>query len=308
MTNDRAGRDYQRRAVDGPWRRQYALGAAPLGYLRPMSNSRVWPPVVTVSHSDRVDVGVFGGSGFYEFGANTREVVVETPYGSPSDAITISTIGGRQVAFLPRHGKNHTSPAHAVNFRANIWALHSLGARALIAPFSCGSLRPELKPGEMVIVDDLIDRTSSRNDTYFDGSDGVTNHIMFAHPYDAGLRALALDACRAENVTVHDGGTVVVINGPRFSTKAESRWFSQMGWSVVNMTQYPETVLAAEIGLPIVGVALVTDYDAGLEGVHERPVTMEEVFAVMRANMGRVRGVIGRLVEMLPDVQRQSNN
>jgi 5'-methylthioadenosine phosphorylase len=271
-----------------------------LGYVRRMLNSRVWPPVPTVADSDRVDVGVFGGSGFYEFGADTREVTVDTPYGSPSDAITISSIGDRRVAFLPRHGRNHSSPAHAVNFRANIWALHSLGARALIAPFSCGSLRAELKPGHMVIVDDLVDRTNSRKDTYFDGSDGVTNHIMFAHPYDASLRALALDACRAEGVTVHDGGTVVVINGPRFSTKAESRWFSQMGWSVVNMTQYPETVLAAEIGLPIVGVALVTDYDAGLEGVHERPVTMEEVFAVMRANMGRVRGVIERLVVTLP--------
>jgi 5'-methylthioadenosine phosphorylase len=269
-------------------------------YLHRMSNERVWPPLVTIPESERVDVGVFGGSGFYEFGTNTREVVLDTPYGAPTDAITISTIGDRRVAFLARHGRNHTSPAHAVNYRANIWALHSLGARALIAPFSCGSLRAELKPGEMVIVDDLVDRTNSRADTYFDGSDGVTNHIMFANPYDAALRSLALDACRKEGVKVHDGGTVVVINGPRFSTKAESRWFSQMGWSVVNMTQYPETVLAAEIGLPIVGVALVTDYDAGMEGIHERPVTMEEVFAVMRANMGRVRGVINRLVTTLP--------
>lgn len=265
-----------------------------------MSNTRTWPPPVSVADSDRVDVGVFGGSGFYEFGKDTYEVVVETPYGLASDAIAISSIGDRKVAFLPRHGKHHTVPAHAVNFRANVWALHSLGARALIAPFSCGSLQPGLKPGEMVIVDDLVDRTHGRRDTYFDGSDGVTNHIMFAHHYDASLRSLAVDACRAEGVTVHDGGTVVVINGPRFSTKAESRWFSQMGWSVVNMTQYPETVLAAEIGLPVVGVALITDYDAGMEGVHERPVTMEEVFAVMRANMSRVRGVITRLVGSLP--------
>lgn len=265
-----------------------------------MSSTRVWPPPVSAAIDHRVDVGVFGGSGFYEFGTDNHEVIVDTPYGSPSDAITISTIGDRKVAFLPRHGKHHTSPAHAVNFRANVWALHSLGASALIAPFSCGSLQANLKPGDMVIVDDLVDRTNGRQDTYFDGSDGVTNHIMFAHPYDASLRGLALDACRAEGVPVHDGGTVVVINGPRFSTKAESRWFSQMGWSVVNMTQYPETVLAAEIGLPIVGVALVTDYDAGMEGVHERPVTMEEVFGVMRANMSRVRGVITRLVATLP--------
>lgn len=260
----------------------------------------MWPP--TVDHQ-RADVGVFGGSGFYEFLGDVEHVAVLTPYGTPSDRIAIGTVGDRRVAFLPRHGHAHHVPAHAVNFRANLWALHSLGVKAIVSPFSCGSLRAELEPGHMVVVDDLVDRTWARADTYFDGADGVVHHVTFGHPYSATLRPLAVDACRAAGVTVHDGGTVVVINGPRFSTRAESRWFSSMGWSVVNMTQYPETVLAAELGLPIVGIALVTDYDAGLEGVdgrHGRPVTMDDVFAVMRSNVDRVREAITGLIPAIP--------
>ncbi len=265
-----------------------------------MSATRQWPPAVT---ERRADVGVFGGSGFYEFLADVEHVDVATPYGPPSDRISIGRIGDRRVAFLPRHGHRHAHPAHAVNYRANLWALQQLGVAAVVSPFSCGSLRPELEPGHMVVVDDLVDRTWARADTYFDGADGVVHHVTFGHPYSEQLRPLAVTACREAGVTVHDGGTVVVINGPRFSTRAESRWFSSMGWSVVNMTQYPETVLAAELGLPIVGIALVTDYDAGLEGVegaHGRPVTMDDVFAVMRANVEHVRNVIMGLVPRIP--------
>jgi 5'-methylthioadenosine phosphorylase len=266
-----------------------------------MSASRVWPPVV-VDH--KADVGVFGGSGFYEFLTDTEEITVDTPYGAPSDTLVIGRLGtgeaARRVAFLPRHGRNHTHVAHSVNYRANLWALHSLGVVAVVAPFSCGSLRAELVPGHMVVVDDLVDRTWGRADTFFDGSDGVTHHQTFAHPYDERLRSLALSAIRAESIPVHDGGTVTVINGPRFSTKAESRWFGEMGWSVVNMTQYPETILAAELGLPIVGIALVTDYDAGLDGIEGGPVTMEAVFEVMRANVSAVRRVLERLIPSIP--------
>ncbi len=266
-----------------------------------MSSSNIWPPQI---RSVRADVGVFGGSGFYDFLTDTEELTIDTPYGAPSDSIVVGTLGKgssmRRVAFLPRHGRNHSHVAHAVNFRANMWALHSLGVRAVIAPFSCGSLKPELVPGHMVVVDDLIDRTWGRNDTYFDGSDGVTHHQTFAHPYDKTLSASAVEAIRAEGITVHEGGTVVVINGPRFSTKAESRWFGSMGCSVVNMTQYPETILAAELGLPFVGIALVTDYDAGLDGIEGGPVTMEGVFEVMRANVASVRRVLVRLIPMIP--------
>ena len=233
---------------------------------------------------------------------DTTEVSVDTPYGATSDSLNIATVGGKAVAFLPRHGRDHTVPAHAVNYRANMWALQSLGVRMVIAPCSVGSLQADIAPGEMVVVDNLVDRTWGRADTYFDGADGVVNHIGFAEPYDASLRGIAVAACQQNEVTVHQTGTVVVINGPRFSTKAESRWFSSMGWSVVNMTQYPESFLAAELGMAYCGIALVTDYDAGIEGVHERPVTMDEVFAVMHANVDRVRRVITTMIEQIqPD-------
>ncbi len=245
------------------------------------------------------DVAVLGGSGFYTLTADTVEHQVDTPYGAPSDAITVASVGGARVAFLPRHGREHTIPAHAVNYRANMWALHSLGVRAVIAPCSVGSLSADIHPGEMVVLDNLVDRTWGRADTFFDGDDGVVNHIGFAMPYDGLLRAAAVAACQANDVVAHQSGTVVVINGPRFSTKAESQWFSTMGWSVVNMTQYPEAFLAAELALPYCGIALVTDYDAGIEGIHERPVTMDEVMAVMRDNVDRVRGVITTMVESL---------
>jgi 5'-methylthioadenosine phosphorylase len=257
---------------------------------------RPWPPAVT----ERVaDIAVIGGSGFYTLDDDLAELPVDTPYGAPSDTITLATIAGQRVAFMPRHGRDHTVPAHAVNFRANLWALHSLGADTVIAPCTVGSLRADVHPGDMVVLDNLIDRTWGRADTFFDGSDGVVNHTGFAEPYDPRLRAVAVAACGANGVTVHDGGTVVVINGPRFSTRAESRWFASIGASVVNMTQYPESFLAAELGIAYCGIALVTDYDAGIEGVHERAVTMDEVLAVMRANVDRVRGVIHSMIEML---------
>lgn len=245
------------------------------------------------------DFAVIGGSGFYSMSDDTTEIEIDTPYGATSDHVTIAAVAGRRVAFMPRHGHEHTVPAHAVNFRANLWALHSLGVRGVIAPCSVGSLRADVRPGEMVVLDNLIDRTTGRADTYFDGSDGVVNHIGFAEPYDPMMRAKAIDACRANDVQVHEQGTVVVINGPRFSTRAESRWFGSMGATVVNMTQYPEAALAAELALPYCGIALVTDYDAGIEGVHERAVTMEEVLAVMRANVEHVRAVITSMVALL---------
>jgi 5'-methylthioadenosine phosphorylase len=254
---------------------------------------RPWPPTVA---EHVADLAVIGGSGFYALADDVRAVDVDTPYGPPSGPITLAAITGRTVAFLPRHGPEHTIPAHRVNARANLFALHSLGVGAVIAPCSVGSLDAAIAPGDMVVLDDLVDRTSSRADTYFDGDDGVVHHVTFARPYDDALRDLAIAACRAEGITVHERGTVVVINGPRFSTKAESRWFASIGAAVVNMTQYPEAVLAAELQLPYVGIALVTDYDAGIEGVHERPVTMEQVFAVVADNVDRFRRVMARIV------------
>lgn len=255
--------------------------------------TRPWPPTPA---GDIAELAVIGGSGLYQLSADVEQRTIDTPYGAPSAPVDITEVGGRRVAFLPRHGPEHTVPAHRINSRANLWALQSLGVRGVIAPCSVGSLTAAVAPGDMVVLDDLVDRTSGRADTFFDGDDGVVHHVTFAHPYDDSLRRLAIAACRAEGVVVHERGTVVVINGPRFSTRAESRWFAALGGTVVNMTQYPETVLAAELELPFVGIALVTDYDAGIEGVDERPVTMEQVLEVMRANVDRFRRVLGAMI------------
>lgn len=249
-----------------------------------------------------IEVGVIGGSGFYDFIDDPVDLEFDTPYGAPSAAITVGEVAGRTVAFLPRHGRDHDYVAHRVPFRANIWAMASLGVRALVGPCSCGSLQPDLHPGDFAVVDQLIDRTNGRADTFHDvgapegtpGAEGPVHHQSFAEPYDADLRAALVASAEASGVTVHDGGTMVIINGPRFSTRAESQWFRQMGWSVVNMTGYPEAVLAAEAGLPYATVALVTDYDAGVDG-HE-PVTMGAVLDVMRSNVERLRTVLSRFV------------
>jgi 5'-methylthioadenosine phosphorylase len=250
--------------------------------------------------SPRADIGVFGGSGFYTFLDDATSVVVDTPWGSPATAVTIATVGETHVAFLPRHGAHHELPAHRVNYRANVAAMRSLGVRSLVAPFASGSLRPELRPGDLVVVDQLVDRTHGRQDTYYDHFADGPEHISLADPYDADLRRVVLEAARAEGAHVHDGGTVVVINGPRFSTRAESRWYSRMGWDLVNMTQYPEAALAREAGLQYAGLALVTDYDAGLEGDDGvEPVTQERVFAMFEANLERLRAVLVRAATVL---------
>jgi 5'-methylthioadenosine phosphorylase len=252
------------------------------------------------------DVGVIGGSGLYALLDDVEEIPVDTPFGPPSAPVTVGEVGGRRVAFLPRHGLGHTLPPHVVPYRANLWALHQLGARAVFAPCASGSLQPDIHPGEFVVVDQLVDRTSGRDATFFDGSAGpegfdAVNHVTFADPYDADLRRLAVEACRAEGVTVHADGTVVVIDGPRFSTRAESRWYGAQGWQVINMTQMPEAVLATELQLPYAAIALVTDYDAGLAGVPGvEPVAMDEVFAMLERNANVVRQVLFRAIDLLP--------
>src|SRR4029079_187792 len=171
---------------------------------------------------------------------DATEVEVTTEWGAPSAPVMLATVAGLRVAFVPRHGRHHETPAHRVDYRANVAAMRALGVRALFAPFAAGSLRPELRPGSFVCVDQLVDRTQGRVDTYHDHFADGPQHVSLADPYDAELRALLLHAARVEGAPVHDGATVVVINGPRFSTRAESRWYSRMGWDLVNMTQYPE--------------------------------------------------------------------
>jgi 5'-methylthioadenosine phosphorylase len=243
-------------------------------------------------------IGVFGGSGLYSLLADVDEIIIETPYGPTSAPLHVGTVVGRRVAFLPRHGPHHEHPAHKVNYRANLWAMKEAGVGTLLAPCSAGSLQVAVEPGHFVVLDQFVDRTSGRADTFFDEG---AHHTTMAHPYDRELGIVLAEACRAEGVAVHEGGTVVVIQGPRFSTMAESRWFGQMGWDVVNMTQYPEAALANELGIPYAGLALVTDYDAGLEGRDDiEPVTMEQVFAFFTSNIERVRGVLFRAIAALP--------
>jgi 5'-methylthioadenosine phosphorylase len=256
---------------------------------------------------DRTDViGVIGGSGFYEFLDHAEAVHVSTPYGDPASPISIGTIADRTVAFLARHGHDHQFAPHRVPFRANLWALHSVGVRSIIAPCSVGSLQPDIHPGQLVVVDQLVDRTWGRPDTFHDlgapGGDPATNgsvhHQSFAEPYDPALRGHLVAVGQATSLDVIDGGTMVVINGPRFSTRAESAWFRAMGWHVVNMTGYPEAVLASELGVRYATVALVTDYDAGVDG--QEPVSMEAVFAMMRSNVARVRELITTAIAEMP--------
>lgn len=203
------------------------------------------------------DIAVIGGTGFYSFfEEDAVEVRLQTPYGAPSAPITIGDVEGRAVAFLPRHGRAHEFAPHTVPYRANMWALRMLGVRQILAPCAVGSLTPDLGPGTVVIPDQLADRTSGRAQTYFDHG-GV--HVQFADPYCPQLRTAAL-----QPDTV-DGGTMVVIEGPRFSTRAESSWYARQGWSVVNMTGHPEAVLARELEQCYAAIALVTDLDAGIE-------------------------------------------
>jgi 5'-methylthioadenosine phosphorylase len=242
---------------------------------------------------NRADIGVFGGSGFYTFLDDAEVHTVTTPYGDPSGPVTIGTVGGQRVAFIPRHGPRHEFPPHRVNYRANIAALRELGVRAVLAPFAAGSLQPGIHPGDFVVVDQFVDRTTGRPDTFFDSFDDGPMHVSVADPYDPQLRAAMVTAANELGITVHDGGTVVVVQGPRFSTRAESAWYRAQGWEAICMTQYPEVTLAVEAGIPYGAVALVTDYDTGVEGEPGvEPVTQEQVFAFMDSNVHRVRDLL----------------
>lgn len=245
-------------------------------------------------------IGVVGGSGFYAWLDGAAEVRPHTPYGPPSAPVTVGRLHGRDVAFLPRHGSQHEWPPHRVNYRANMWALREVGVRRVIGPCAVGSLRPDVHPGDMVVLDQLVDRTWGRRDTFLDGP--VAGHVSFADPYCPELGGVLADAAESIGRRVHRGGTVVVIQGPRFSTRAESRWFRSAGWDVVNMTQYPEAYLARELGLCYAGLALVTDYDTGLEGDGSvAPVTLEAVLAVLAGNVEATRHVLDAAVPAVPE-------
>jgi len=236
--------------------------------------------------ADLAEIAVVGGSGFYEFLEDAEEVTIDTPFGAPSDPITVGEVAGRRVAFLPRHGRDHRFPPHKIPYRANMWALRKLGVRRIFAPCAVGSLEPELGPGVVAVPDQLVDRTNGRADTYFDSG---AIHVDFADPYCPTLRAAA-----GGLPGVVDGGTMVVIQGPRFSTRAESQWFASAGFSLVNMTGYPEAVLARELEICYATIALVTDLDAGItpgEGVKA-----VDVFAQFEKNMALFKKLVGAAI------------
>lgn len=243
----------------------------------------------------RADLAVIGGSGLYALLTDAVEQKVDTPFGEPSDPLTLAEVAGRTVAFLPRHGRDHRFPPHRINYRANLWALRAVGVRQILAPCAVGGLRPELGPGTFVVPDQVVDRTTSRVRTFYDSG---AVHVSFADPYCPVGRRAVLDTARQRDQAIVDGGTMVVIEGQRFSTRAESRMYAEAGGAVVNMTGEPEATLARELGLCYTSIALVTDHDAGVEGEHG--VTMEEVFRVFRENTDRMRELLLAAVAVLP--------
>jgi 5'-methylthioadenosine phosphorylase len=241
-------------------------------------------------------IGVIGGSGFYEFFSAADEVAVQTPFGPPSEPVMVGEVAGRRVAFLPRHGRDHRFPPHRIPYRANLWALRSLGVRQVLAPSAVGSLTPSYGPGTLAIPDQLVDRTSGRTQTFFDVGGAV--HVAFADPYCPVGRAHAIATARSSGWDPVPSGTLVVISGPRFSTRAESRWYAVEGWTLVGMTGLPEAALARELALCYTTLALVTDTDAGVtEGAG---VTQAEVFEAFAANAARLRRLVETIIEGLP--------
>jgi 5'-methylthioadenosine phosphorylase len=238
----------------------------------------------------RAEVAVIGGSGFYSFLDDPEQVEVGTPYGDPSASVSLGEVAGRRVAFLPRHGRHHEYPPHLVNYRANLWALRSLGVRQVLAPCAVGGLRAGVAPGDLVVPDQLVDRTSGREQTFVERG---AVHLPFADPYCPRIS----DAL-ARPDGVGRGGTMVVVDGPRFSTRAESQDYASRGWTLINMTGAPEAALARELRMCLAAIALVTDMDAGAEtesGVHQ-----EDVFAVFAANTERLKRLLAGVIADLP--------
>ncbi|MEO6997559.1 MAG: S-methyl-5'-thioadenosine phosphorylase [Terracoccus sp.] len=247
--------------------------------------------------STRAEIGVIGGSGLYDFLNDHEKVSVDTPFGRPSDPLVIGEVDGRSVAFVARHGKGHRFAPHQVNYRANLWALRSVGVRQVLSPCAVGSLRPQNGPGTIVVPDQVVDRTWGREHTIYE-AEGPVVHVGFAEPYCPKGRAVAVDAARQAGFDVVTDGTLVVINGPRFSSRAESLMHQQAGWSVVGMTTMPEAGLARELALCFTTIAMVTDLDAGVEG--GEAVSHDEVLRVFGANVDRLKGVLRHAIGQLP--------
>jgi 5'-methylthioadenosine phosphorylase len=251
----------------------------------------------------QADVGVIGGSGFYSLLDDPISVSVDTPYGTPSAELTLGTLAGKRVAFLPRHGVDHRYPPHRVPYRANLWALRSVGVRQVVTASAVGSLKLEHGPGTIVLPDQLIDRTWGRPHTYNDDDTGVA-HVSFSDPYSTTGRQAAVRASATSGVPLVEGGTLVVINGPRFSSRSESLDYQRSGATIIGMTGMPEAILARELALDFTALCLVTDHDAGVEVGHG--VTHAAVLEQFAANLPRLRDLLVATLGELPDTDGQA--
>lgn len=252
-----------------------------------------------MTSAQRADIGIIGGSGFYSFFDDPERISVDTPFGAPSDDVVIGEVDGRRVAFLARHGQGHRYPPHLVNYRANLWALRSVGVRQVLAPCAVGSLRSEHTPGTLLVPDQVVDRTTGRAGTVYDEV-GPVVHVSFADPYCPQGRAALLHGASGHFDRLVDGGTLVVIGGPRFSSRAESQWHQAAGRSVVGMTGMPEAAIARELAMCFSTACLITDNDAGVEGGGES-VTHEEVMRVFGHNIDRLKIALREAISRLPE-------
>ena len=243
-----------------------------------------------------VEIGIFGGTGIYDSGLleDAQEVEIDTPFGKPSDKITIGVFKGRKIAFLPRHGKKHTIPPHLINFRANIWAFKELGITRIIAPSAVGSLKEEVEPGHFALPTQFLDFTKSRKGTF--SEEGNVIHISVADPFCPELHSTILKVVKNQNLKIHNDCTYVCIEGPRFSTKAESKFYRTTGADIIGMTLVPECQLAREAQICYASISTVTDYDVWAE----KPVTAKEVLETLSTNVERTKAVLTELIDQIP--------
>ena len=245
-----------------------------------------------------VEIGIIGGSGIYDSAMleNVKETKVYTPFGQTSSLISVGYYKDKKTAFIPRHGPRHQIPPHKIPFRANIWALKELGVKRIIAPSAVGSLREDYKPGELVLIDQFIDRTSGRADTFYEG--GQVCHVSAADPFCQELHGVLLKAARKLKIQIHEQGTYICIQGPRFSTRAESKLFRSWGADVVGMTLYPEVILAREVEICYASISMVTDYDVWAE----KPVSTSDILATMSNNVNSFKKLID---EVVPQISKE---
>lgn len=245
---------------------------------------------------EQADIGIFGGTGIYDSGLleDPKEITVETPYGKTSDSITVGIFRGKKIAFMPRHGKKHTIPPHLINFRANIWAFKQIGIKRIVAPSAVGSLKEELAPGAFVLPNQFLDFTKSRKGTF--SEEGRVIHISVADPFCPELQGALKEAAKAQNIPIHSERTYVCIEGPRFSTKAESRFFRSMGADIIGMTLVPECQLAREAQMCYASICTVTDYDVWAE----KPVTAKEVLETLKKNVENTKKLLTSIPDLIP--------